>query len=970
MTWAEGTELLTVEAENLPSSGKRTCLLVLGMHRSGTSALTRVLSLLGAALPQNLLGAGLGNDTGHWEPGRLVQLHDQMLAEAGSSWDDWRRFNFASLSFDSQTHYKAEIRRLLEEEYGDAPLFVLKEPRICRLVPIYLQALRELEVAVRPIVAFRNPLSVAASLRARDGMNEAQSLLYWLRHVLDAEAATRELPRAFTSYETLLSDWRGCMRSISAALGVDWPRSIDEAAADVGAFLSRSHQHHNVPHGALSAASELDDLIKRAYSAMELLSTGTRADAIVELNAVGATFEPAASIFGQALAAERTIKKQSLTAQQSHYEAMVADAQTKARAKTSELEQLNEQLSSERLEHQHAITLARSDTERLSKQIENERAQHQQAVLESSAELEKLSKQIECDRAQHQQAVSESSDELTRLNQQFAMQTDALIAEAKKQLEQVRSAYESSTSWKLTAPVRRLRRLTQKANGQVARSIVQDEEYAPIANVIQPDNSVSAGGLDKAGTTYALNRIAIQPSFQALSGQFSGKKESIPRTQQDDVSLIAFYLPQFHRVKENSEWWSPGFTEWTNAARGRPNFDGHYQPHIPRELGFYDLANVNIMREQAELARLYGIHGFCFYHYWFSGRQVLERPINNFLKSDIDIKFCICWANENWTRTWDGDTKSVLLEQRYEPEDALSFINSVLPILADDRYIRINGEPILVVYRAMQIPNPSEWFRVWKDAAKKYGLPGLHISVVDFYDITTPQQVGADSLVEFPPHKFNGPQNIPDKVPEFTNPNFAGSVVDYNKIIIQSAKRKSPNFQIFRGIIPSWDNTARRQDTPAIVLNANPDAFGAWLTMLRRWTIRENIDVQKRIIFVNAWNEWGEGCHLEPDLKWGLRYLEQCLKSSYRSIGQLDEANSRTIADALISDLAKVDAAPLHRLDANADPSNDDIADVQKMYCDHKQPPRIALRAAYALRNHHRTRRVAKKIYAALTRYQ
>ena len=137
----------------------------------------------------------------------------------------------------------------------------------------------------------------------------------------------------------------------------------------------------------------------------------------------------------------------------------------------------------------------------------------------------------------------------------------------------------------------------------------------------------------------------------------------------DQAKLIAFYLPQFHRIPENSEWWGPGFTEWTNVAKGLPNYDGHYQPHIPSDLGFYDLANFEVMREQAEYAVQYGISAFCFHYYWFSGRRILEKPIDNFLASDIKIDFCFCWANENWTRTWSGDTKSVLLEQKYADGD-------------------------------------------------------------------------------------------------------------------------------------------------------------------------------------------------------------------------------------------------------------------------------------------------------------
>ena len=190
------------------------------------------------------------------------------------------------------------------------------------------------------------------------------------------------------------------------------------------------------------------------------------------------------------------------------------------------------------------------------------------------------------------------------------------------------------------------------------------------------------------------------PAHAVLSGRLEKHPDRDLGIVRDQSKLIAFYLPQFHRIPENSDWWGPGFTEWHNVVRARPNFEDHYQPHIPRELGFYDLTYVDVMREQAELASLFGIYGFCFHYYWFSGRRILELPVDNFLKSDIDINFCLCWANENWTRTWDGANDGILLEQKYAEGDETLFINSLIEAFSDSRYIKVNGKPLLVVYRA------------------------------------------------------------------------------------------------------------------------------------------------------------------------------------------------------------------------------------------------------------------------------
>ena len=376
------------------------------------------------------------------------------------------------------------------------------------------------------------------------------------------------------------------------------------------------------------------------------------------------------------------------------------------------------------------------------------------------------------------------------------------------------------------------------------------------------------------------------PAFIALSG--ANRLDPKAAIVRDDAKLIAFYLPQFHEVPENSEWWGEGFTEWTNVRRARPSFAGHDQPKIPRELGYYDLTDIAVMRDQAELAELYGIHGFCFYHYWFSGRRILEKPVENFLASDIALPFCLCWANENWTRSWDGDTKSVLLEQKYLAEDAASFIESLIGAFRDPRYIKIDGKPLLLVYRAKQIPDPKVWFATWREIVKTNGFQDLHIAVVDMHDMAGPAEVGADALVEFPPHRFGGPQSGPKDPPVPTNAHFAGTFVDYTKMIAQSAQRSSPNYPFYRGIMPSWDNTARRQNNATIVVGARPDLFGAWLRYLRTYVRGQN-GTDGNFIFVNAWNEWGEGCTLEPDQSWGLGYLEEVLRSSFRDASEPEE---------------------------------------------------------------------------------
>jgi lipopolysaccharide biosynthesis protein len=337
---------------------------------------------------------------------------------------------------------------------------------------------------------------------------------------------------------------------------------------------------------------------------------------------------------------------------------------------------------------------------------------------------------------------------------------------------------------------------------------------------------------------------------------------------------IAFYLPQYHPIPENDEWWGQGFTEWRNVAKAVPNVPGHHQPHVPADLGFYDLRLLEVQKKQIELAKTYGLYGFCYYYYWFNGRRILERPLDQLAAHpELDFPFCVCWANENWTRTWDGLEKHVLLPQNHGPEDDVAFFNSVLPLMKDPRYIRVDGKPLLMIYRVDLFPDARATAERWRKLAAEAGLPGLHLVAVQFWGINDPRPFGFDAAVEFPPHQYIGPENRPDHFPTITNPQFQGSLVDYVKVATQSVKRPRPDYRLYRGIVPSWDNTARRQDSPVTMINSSPHEYHAWLRQLAD-EVRRTQPPEHQLLFINAWNEWGEGCHLEPDLKHGRGYLE------------------------------------------------------------------------------------------------
>jgi hypothetical protein len=340
-----------------------------------------------------------------------------------------------------------------------------------------------------------------------------------------------------------------------------------------------------------------------------------------------------------------------------------------------------------------------------------------------------------------------------------------------------------------------------------------------------------------------------------------------------DVRLIAFYLPQFHPIPENDEWWGAGFTEWTNVRRAVPQYSGHYQPRVPGELGYYDLRSAAVHHAQAALAREYGVHGFCYYYYWFSGRRLLEQPLDLMLADrSLTQPFCVCWANETWSRRWDGSESDILIEQQYRPDDPERFIRDLTPILSDPRYIRVGGALLLLVYRPAVIPDLRSTLRRWRDAAAATGIGALHICAMQTSLYASGLDDGFDAMVEFPPHSIVVGEitaTLPDLPSDFT-----GKVFAYGDVVRYCTERENvARVPLYRGVMSGWDNTARRGRASHIFHDATPEQYEVWLRQAVDHTIR-NHDGDRRLVFVNAWNEWAEGAYLEPDRKYARRYLE------------------------------------------------------------------------------------------------
>lgn len=372
------------------------------------------------------------------------------------------------------------------------------------------------------------------------------------------------------------------------------------------------------------------------------------------------------------------------------------------------------------------------------------------------------------------------------------------------------------------------------------------------------------------------------------------------------IRPIAIHLPQFHPFPENDEWWGKGFTEWTNVTKAKPLFENHYQPHLPADLGFYDLRLEEARLAQEAMAKEYGVYGFCYYHYWFNGTRLMDEPVDRKLKNPKeDLPFMFCWANENWSRAWDGRDKDVLIQQNYNPEDDREHIKFLLPIFKDERYIKINGKPVFVIYKSADLPSAKDTIKIWREEARKEGLE-LYICRMDRWNTPNGQEVldlGFDAAIDFQPlspslkeylhsikpkidmsYKARAIRKVkkmfPSK-PKTPQPSLEPDIIDYEKYTAFDAEHFAPDYKTYPGFSPSWDNAARRKSNATIFINSSPQIFYNWL--VKKLGKFKPYSEDENFVFINAWNEWAEGNHLEPCQKWGLQYLE-ALKNALKKI--------------------------------------------------------------------------------------
>ena len=342
--------------------------------------------------------------------------------------------------------------------------------------------------------------------------------------------------------------------------------------------------------------------------------------------------------------------------------------------------------------------------------------------------------------------------------------------------------------------------------------------------------------------------------------------------------LLAYYLPQYYPTEYNDKWWGKGSTEWTNVSKAMPQYLGQYQPRLPGELGFYDLRIQENIYRQIELAKAYGIYGFCFYYYFFDNIRLLDLPFNNFVNDkNIYFPFCICWVNESWTKQWYGTSNTILMEMPKSEKSYKNFIKSCCELFVKENYIKINNKPVLIIYSPYNIPKRENILEYWREYVKKYINKELYIIAsnanTDVINSDDENITGFDALSEFAPGAQLKYMNDITRTKKFVCKKFYGKVYDYKEFVENKKYFNINNYKRYRAIAPMWDNTARKINKGVILDGATPELYKKWLKDIIVETNR-NESLDDNIIFINAWNEWAEGAYLEPDLWWKYGYLE------------------------------------------------------------------------------------------------
>ncbi len=870
---------------------KSRIVIVVGMHRGGTSAVARTLASLGVDLGDNLIPPGDDNPRGFWEDRDCWAINEELLQHLGSAYDRlapaWR-FVQPDPAVSALKIKAAQLLIRKTAQYG--PVFGFKDPRTSRLLPFWRQVIQSCDLNPSYVIALRNPLSVALSLQKRNQISAEKSYFLWLQHMLPAVLDTVGSPRVIVDYDLLINQPAEQLRRIADALGLNIEKRPTADASGHDDYLDPELRHTQFAISNVRLDCRVPDDVAQAY---EILARTAKdeigldeTDVLVHLAAMDSRLRAYSAVFRHVndLENDKIVLYTTLGERDARVLAL-GQAALEAELQSSHLKREISDEAAKIDALNHGALESRAQIASLSRTL-SEQADQIASLNQTLAEREATQVNLRQSLADREtqieglsQTIAKQETYVRAVDEKIAGQAGTIAGYGQEivALQTVNAELKASMSWRITAPLRYLFGLLLK----VSRN---GRGPSQAAAVIQPGDSP-----ESQNAPLLAERPSPPPDWTQDYVQDTPPAAELS----SDVRVIAFYLPQFHPIPENDQAWGKGFTEWINVSRARPQFHGHYQPHLPAELGFYDLRVRDVQTQQVALARRYGIGAFCFYFYWFGGKVLLDLPLRQYLDNpDLDLPFCLCWANENWTRRWDGVDDQVIIAQQHSADDDIAFIEHVARYMRDPRYLSVNNRPVLLVYQPSLLPNALETVGRWRRWAAENGLGDLYLICTQSLDARDPADYGFDAATEFPPN-LTGPPIVTDTVQPY-DPAFPGVVYDMSALVERSRSYSAPSYKLLRGVCPSWDNTPRRGASGAVFLNSSPEGYREWLENAIKDT-QQRLRKDERLVFVNAWNEWAEGAHLEPDRRYGYAWLQATRQALVNAGAQQSASPARVV---------------------------------------------------------------------------
>ena len=860
-------------------------ICIAGMHRSGTSMIARMLNICGVHLGEekDLIPPAGDNPEGFWENDKFRIINEEILACFNGSWDLPPLFGDGWTKDPRLLHIHSRASKLIKE-FSAYHLWGWKDPRNSLTLPFWQAHISGLKI----IVCLRNPYDVYLSLSRRGYASNTFSYALWLTYSQQLLAAAEDENRIITHFDSYFHDPQSELRRLLNFLQIE---ADDETLAKACKTISVDLRHSSGKINDLLASNAPQNLIQ-IYKELCLQAGPVYLSSLDEqerssLDKFEPNFETDVERYKKLLAST-TLETERLLNQVFELNDIIKQKTNNIQTIEDDLKKLREsyaQLQDELKISQEAYANLRNAlkvSQEFYVNLQNELkiSQEAHAQLQDALKISQESyAQLQDELKISQESYAKLQDELKMSQESFAQLQERLNNLLKKRLSYILRKIFTL----FTHPLRIFKKILSGlfyglTNIHKVPSVLRREGMQGLllrlhnrinVNAVLQTNNAALQTTDI--THKKIYEQLVSMACKKIKDDYVPLSDENVSSEESTIKLIAFYLPQFHPIPLNDEFWGKGFTEWMNVSKATPQFVGHYQPRLPGELGFYDLRVPEIQKRQIELAKKYGIYGFCFHYYWFNGQRLLRKPLDLFLESKEDFPFCVCWANENWTRRWDGQENDILIAQEHSPESDLRFIKDILPLFQDKRYIRINGRPVLIIYRPNILSNVSETVKRWREYCQANGIATPYLIAAQTFWFTDPREVNFDAAVEFPPHNIA----LPDisHLLKIANPNYSGNIFDYKDIVKKCSSASAAEYKLFKTVFPGWDNEARKPGCGYTFAFSSPELYKNWLLNAAKVTLQEKCP-EKRLLFINAWNEWAEGAYLEPDQRYGYAYLQ------------------------------------------------------------------------------------------------